>query len=281
MSPAPTLALLALGCRSEAPMLAEPPVIPDVPTVDELVTDDTGEGGLVAGERKYVRELRINGFVAWDATARTVTDIRLGGQGYISAFEMQLSVPGGTSSADELDRCSVLVRLTSMTASEPVEPTERFRLEVPAGLEDDGLPGGVKEVFSECEERMFTGEQYPEGYTMENWWASLPWTMLLLEGALDPDLESELVEDGVDPALYAQGEHEGRFESPRYGHLTFWRAYELGPGAVLAGTADEITARRLPRDEMLAGEPGNPPTAYYIFDQLIQWELPDLLDLEP
>ncbi|MEN0062988.1 MAG: hypothetical protein AAGA48_12615 [Myxococcota bacterium] len=269
---------LTMACQSEP----EPsqPVIPEIPEITPgptTSTFDTG-GGLMAQDTKYVRELRINAFIAWNAVEQRIIDIQLGGQTFISAFEMRLAVAEGLDSDDPKDRCSVVVRLTGFEADKKPDLEELFRLSIPFGLE---TPLGVKQVFSECEEREFTGEQYPEGVTMEDYWASLDWSMSLLGGPLDADLEGRLASEGIDTELYAQGAQDGAYRSGTFGHLTFWRAFEMDETGFIEGTADEITAPRLTREQMTSGPVGNPPTAYYVFDQLVQWNLADELDLDP
>jgi len=272
---------LAIACKAE-PEEREGPVIPDVPDPTEPApTGDTLDSGLVAEDTKYAREMRIVAFIGWNALTQSVQNIRIDGTGYISGFEVQLAVEDGSQSTVEEDRCSVIVMLTGFADDELVETDEHFRLSVPSGLKGKDIPGGEKQVFSECEERMFTGEQYPEGFTMESYWASLPWTVSLVNGELHPELEERLVDSELDPGLYAQGTQEGAYESGTYGHLTYWRAYEMDESGEVEGKDGQITARRLTREEMLGGVAGNPPTAYYVFDQLVQWNLPNELDILP
>lgn len=271
---------LAVACQPP-PEEKEVPVIPEVPDPTDFAPTDTFDSGLVAADTKYARELRIVAFIGWNALTQQVQDIRIDGGFYISGFEMQLSVADGANSPDEMDRCSIVVRLSGFGADEPTTPDEMFRLSVPAGLKSKDVPGGEKQVFANCEERMFTGEQYPKGWTMEDYWAAMPWTIAMVQGALDPDLEQRLIDSKVDPNEYAQGTQSGVFESGRFGHLTYWRAYQMDESGVVEGKAGQITAPRLTRDEMLAGVAGTPPTAYYVFDQLVQWNLPDQLDVTP
>ncbi|MEM6927260.1 MAG: hypothetical protein AAF602_10040 [Myxococcota bacterium] len=272
---------LAMACQSE-PEPVEQPIIPEVPDIEDLFSEtaDTGED-LVAGDRKYARELRIVGFIGWNALTQQIMNIRIGNQLFISGFEMQLAIADGSNSEVIDDRCSVVVNLTGFGSSPIEAPDEWFRVNVPAGLEGDDIPGGVKEVFSECQERGFTAEQYPEGIPMEDYWASLPWEMAMVTGELDADLEQRLVDSEADPGLYAQGTQDGLYQSGTFGHLTYWRAFEMDEFGTVEGENGQITARRLTRDEMLGGVQGSPPTGYYIFDQLVQWNLPDLIDILP
>ncbi len=274
------LALLAACTAPPEPVRS--PVIPEVPDpTSPLPTADTGRQ-LTGGDGvKFARELRIVGFIGWNSEEQRLTDIRIGNATYISGFEVQLAVEDGANSSVDIDRCSVVVSLSGIGDSELQAPDEHFRIDIPAGLEDPAFPDGVKQTYSECESRGFTSEQYPEGFTLEDYWASLPWGLAMLSGDLDAELEQRLVLGGSEPERFAQGTQSGRFESERYGHLTYWRAYEMDEFGIVEGINGQITAPRLTRDEMLAGEPGNPPTAYYIFDQLVQWNLPDQITIVP
>lgn len=276
--------VLTTGCTSEEeppPPAPEMPVVPPPIPVPDPDTFDTG-GGLEAQPLKYARRMRLNAFIAWNAEEARVIDPVVGGAtNFISALQITLADDDGFGNEDETDNCFVAVRLTDWQADPELEEGDVWRMAVPSGLAGPGIPGGQKEVLANCTENMFEVDQVPDGYTVDEYWAALPWELVLRSGNLNGSLTGQLLNADLNPDEYAQGAFEGNYTRDAFAHLTYWTAFEMDETGFVEGVGNQVTAQRIPREQLEPISEGNPPTAYYTFNQLFEWSLPDEITIQP
>lgn len=255
----------------------------EVPPIDTGAPDDPP-----APDLKFVRQLRVNAFVAWDNVAKTIIDPQIDGEsGFASALVLELSTEDGLDAEPE-DRCRVVLELAGFSAAAPAQ-TRQWGLNILPGFQGQGpqFPQGTKPAATNCPERGFSDEQYPESAGALEYWASLPWRLAILGETLDPKLVDALNPDddpGFDPGWFLQGKLEGTEpygapdDSP-FAPLSFWEAFEMTDGNVT--TEQDQFVGRLTSADIAAVPPGEVPTGYYIYDDFLFVELPDKLVYDP
>ncbi len=229
-------------------------------------TGDTGGVSPPAPASPYVRELRVNAYLGWDAEAAAIVDATIDGVTRPSVLVLELSAAPGAG----LEDCSVTVELAPLAVETP-DGAARWQLDVPAGDSDR------KVVVTDCPDKGYDDAQYP-GQDALSYWGALPWTLRVVGADLAPTLEAALPEQ-IDPTFVLQGELEG--EEPYgllggpLGELSFWRGFAMSEGTV-ATAGGELT-NPLMASEVASAPEGTLPTGYYIYDDLVVTPLPDQL----
>jgi len=215
---------------------------------------------------RYVQEVRVNAYIAWDADAARVVAPTIDGDPARSALVLTLS---GAPDGDLLP-CTVVIDLEGATASAPVEGVQ-WRLELAA---DHGLP-----ITSDCSDAGYAAEQFPDGDPVA-FWQSLPWTLSVVGGTRAPALDDALEGGPIDAKSVLQGRRDGAepfalADGDPLAALSYWQGFALVDGDV-ATTGERFASPIAP--ETLDGlPPGELPTGYWVFDDLVVTPLPERL----
>ncbi|MEM6931869.1 MAG: hypothetical protein AAF602_33360, partial [Myxococcota bacterium] len=140
-----------------------------------------------------------------------------------------------------------------------------------------GIPDR-KVVTTDCPDAGYDDAQYP-GSDAASYWGALPWSLHIVDGALDAHLSSRLFGD-VDLAYVVQGaldgeEPYGLTREPDLAPLAYWRGWAMTDGTVAA--VDGKLVFPLGARDIMSGPQGVLPTGYYVYDDLVVVPLPDRL----
>ncbi len=243
------LLLATSGCKKDE----EPEVI----YITNNGTTDTDTGGFVPPPKVYT-EMRMIGFVAWDADAGQIVPYTYQGDSRSSRLEIRLYEDGLDS-----DFCIVGIEMNGLTlAPEAKNEGYAWGVDIPAGVD--------KPWFETCTDAGWDTDQFPDDRKMEDW-ASYDYHLRFYT-ALDAELTDWLTPDNT--ATFDINRYTGGYFYTDDGGINtdvnsnYWYGYEMDTNF----NVDPDVSVPLDQRYTMLDANGDMVRGYFVFDQRVFWE---------